>query len=162
MSCASLRVRRLISGGRCSVGGVPGGQPSRSFTTSRPRRSGSRPLTDLRVRIFPLRQRGLKGQGSPTLRSRRPDLSWAPGRGRRGGVLRNIGNRSISRAWWRMSQYSGVRGRRMPANSSSNLLSCNVGQSPSTPFFFLFLVNVPKAFPLPNTCGLIFREARKS
>lgn len=30
------------------------------------------------VRISPLCQRGLKGQGSPTLRSRRPDLSWAP------------------------------------------------------------------------------------
>lgn len=102
-----------------------------------------------------VRARPLSGRADLTFRGPR-------GGGGGGGVLRNIGNRSISRAWWRMSQYSGVRGRRMPANSSSNLLSCNVGQSPSTPFFFLFLVNVPKAFPLPNTCGLIFREARKS
>lgn len=146
------------------MGGVPGGQPSRSFTTSRPRRSGSRPLTDLRVRIFPLRQRGLKGQGSPTLRSRRPDLSWALGRGRRGGgVLRDFGNRSISRAWWRMSQYSGIRGRRMPANSSSSLLSCNVGQSPPPRFFFFPIFGKrPKSISSAQYLWFSFREARKS
>lgn len=107
------------------------------------RRSGARPRTGLRVRISLLRQRGLKGQGSPTLRSR--DLTFL---GLRGGSSATLETRvSAGRGG------SGVRGRRMAASSSLVEAELQCG-TVSKKFFFSISVNVAKTFLLPSICDL--------